>query len=48
MIRTLSVGRQIVVASHSPFALLAPTVLDLEPGYSARCHEALQALRSGT
>lgn len=37
----LSEGRQVVVASHSAFALRAPRLLDLEPGYSDRCRAAL-------
>jgi len=44
----LSVGRQIVVASHSPFALLGPSIVDLDPGYSGRCREALGALTGGS
>lgn len=35
---------QVIVASHSPFALASPTVMvhDLEDGYAARCRELLK------
>ena len=37
-------GRQIIVASHSPFALRAPRIIDLDSGYSDRCRQALATL----
>jgi hypothetical protein len=43
----LSVGRQVIVATHSAFALCAPdaTIIDLQPGYEDRCRKVLRALR---
>lgn len=40
----LAIGRQIIIATHSPFGLLAPTVLDLTAGYADRCRQALRGL----
>ena len=37
-------GRQLIVASHSPFALLTSQIVDMEPGYSDRCRKALASL----
>ena len=44
VIPRLSEGRQVVVATHSPFALGASRLVDLAPGYSERCRAVLATL----
>lgn len=47
VIPRLSEGRQVVVASHSAFALRATRIVDMETGYSDRCRAVLAARLDG-
>jgi hypothetical protein len=41
----LATKAQVIVATHSPFALFAGgDLVDLKPGYVAECREALKGL----
>ncbi len=42
----VAVGRQLIVATHSPFALTVPgaTIIDMTPGYADACREVLKTL----
>jgi len=46
----IATGRQVIVATHSAFALLAEgaTLIDLKPGYIDRCREVLSAFGKDT
>lgn len=52
--KLVSAGFQVVVATHSPFALFVASccpgakLIDMDPGYSARCIEALRRAVTGS